>query len=98
MIVPAVAIDNGNTLYEYYHTGAYGLHGTPARWSCCQQEKRESGGCAKIVTCSATLPRESMMPDSAMVFSEEEFSDNDETEPTFEQSHESAPGLFMAQQ
>ena len=94
----AVAIDNGNILSEYYHTGAYGLLSNPARWSCCKEEKRESKGCEKIVACSVTLPRGSAMSDT-MVFSEEELSDTDEADPVIEQSHESAPGpLFMVEQ
>ena len=44
-----------------------------------------------MVTCSVTLPRGSIMPDT-MVFSEEELSDTDETDLVMEQSHESAPG------
>ena len=94
----AVAIDNGNVLSEYYHTGAYGLLSNPARWSCCQEEKRESKGCEKIVACSITLPRGLAMSDT-MVFSEEELSDTDEADPVIEQSHESAPDpLFMVEQ
>jgi hypothetical protein len=83
-----VAIDNGNILSEYYHTGAYGLLSNPTRWSCCKEEKREATGCEKVVTCSITLPRGL----DTMVFSEEELSDTDETDPVIEQSHESAPG------
>lgn len=89
-----VAIDNGNILSEYYHTGAYGLLSNPRapRWSCCEEEKREATGCEKVITCSMTLPRGF----DTMVFSEEELSDTDETDPVMEQSHESAPGpLFQ---
>lgn len=85
----AVAIDNENTLSEYYHTGAYGLLNNPTRWSCCKEEKREAKGCEKMIICSVTLPRGSM-PDT-MVFSEEELSDNEEMDPVIELSHESAP-------
>ena len=94
-----VAIDNGNVLSDYYHTGAYGLLSNPTRWSCCQKEMRESKGCKKMVTCSVTLPQGSAISDT-MIFSEtEELSDIEETDTIIEQSYESAPGtLFIVEQ
>ena len=95
-----VAIENGNVLSEHYHTGAYGLLTNPARWSCCDNEMRESKGCEKIVTCTLPCESASVIPDNndTMIFSEEELSDIEEMESTYEQSYLSAPGLFMAEQ
>lgn len=82
------AVENGNTMLECYHTGAYGIL-TKAKWSCCDDTKRDAKGCKKkgsynYPRLSATLPPRTsgVMPinNDTVVFSEEENDESDEDE------------------
>lgn len=78
--VHAAAVENGNTLSEYYHSGAYGLQVNPTRWSCCDNKLRDVRGCCTVVTPSVTtMPSHGMTcSNDTVIFSEEEFSDDED--------------------